>query len=93
MPGLSGLHFRVPRCLSFPGKAGESTLPFLGEMVRESHQGSLGREGEGHWVQTPGPSLASCVTLNTSLSLSEPWLAHLQPPGVGKTIKSSKRCV
>lgn len=26
MSGLSGLHFRVPRCLSFPGKAGKSTL-------------------------------------------------------------------
>lgn len=47
-------------------------MPLLGEMVRESHQGSLGKDGKGPWIQTPGPSLASYVTLNTSLSLSEP---------------------
>lgn len=80
-------------CFCFPGKVGESTLLLLGEMARESHQGSLGREGKRPWVQTPALSLASCATLNTSLSLSEPWFAHLQPPGVGKTITGGKRCV
>lgn len=41
MSGLSGLHFRVPRCLSFPGKAGELTLSGgdgVGDPSRKSGQ-------------------------------------------------------
>lgn len=30
MSDLSGLHFKVLRCFSFPGKACESTLPLFG---------------------------------------------------------------
>lgn len=68
----------VLRCFSCPGKACESALPLLGE------DGGVGwggvgvpprkpRQGErGYWAQIPSPSLASCVTVNTSLSLSEP---------------------
>lgn len=87
MSDLSGLHFRVLRCFSFPGKACESTLPlFGGKMgggpIKETWQGE-----KGPWVQIPSPSLAGCVTLNTSLSLSEPRFPHLQPPRFGKMIR------
>lgn len=45
--------------LSFPGKAVESQ-PLLGTTGgggTGSHQGSLGREGKGHLVQTPSPAV------------------------------------
>lgn len=51
--------------------AGELTRPFLERSVCGSPIKEMGRKGKGHFVQLPSPSLASCVTLNTSLSLSE----------------------